>query len=628
MSKKHGRLRRAYCMAILCFPLSVPALTRWSTLHLIPDADFLESWNYSAEYAGYYFSDKSEGTSFANSGSAHIGVSEWVDIHAGFAGGVTLGLKAKILGENTRFLPSLAAGVWNVVNHREDHYYHHDPAVWKNEFFIALGKSVEPVRVRLHLGVQSMPEVAQERYGCFFGLEKYLGGDVYVTLETLYRDKKLRPSLFANLRVFKQRVEVSAGAVDMAGMLSERDGKYSVSFSLPDPSTERVRPGLWLGFRFRGGVNTAAGRGGFSSVEEQLGYQRDMLRLLKRDVDSLKRALAGREERADSLEKSVQRIADSALGATRGARLREFVIERLIVLSTLYGQENFDAEKIASTTAEITSYGDLAAPVLRDVALDNNLDRKVHSLAVTMLGAVGTRKAADAVLDVLAQTQDPDVKIEGLIAVGTMKDRRATYLVEHLASDPDRAVAFVADEVLHKLGKPPSGREDTASAPPGPSFPATIPESKIAGAPGAGPGPEMPPSPLPGETTPRSGKATERGKKRGNDTARMARSPVQAPSADTSSKKSAAVSTALPAIAQPKLPASPAALPPHGVSDSVGGRHRAVKTQPPASPMNPEKPKDAVKPRQATIDKPVSNASEKVKPEKNSKEENWGADSW
>jgi HEAT repeat protein len=115
--------------------------------------------------------------------------------------------------------------------------------------------------------------------------------------------------------------------------------------------------------------------------------------------------------------------------------------------------------------------------VLKYIVLDPQVDRKVHVQAMTRLGEIGTPKAADAVLEILPQVQDGDVRIEGLIAIGTMRDMRATYLIEQLANDPNEAVAFTATEVLQKLER--SASQKPASEKAASSLPQKIPERKI-----------------------------------------------------------------------------------------------------------------------------------------------------
>ena len=471
---------RMFVMLLVCLPVLATALTRWSSLHTIPDADFIESWNYVLDYQGYYFNDSADGAVLRNIGLGQLGLSEWGSVSGGYAGGITLGLKVKVLSENESYRPSLALGAHNILNHEEDYRYNHDSAAWSNEFYVAAGKSIEPIKLRLHAGAQTMPDVKKERVTFFFALEKYLGSVAYITLEAFYRDEKIRPSLFSSVRFFKKHVELSGGAVDLLGMFS----KSQAAAATPD----LVRPGFWFGLRFMGNMASPNRTAGFSSLEEQIGYQREMIIAMKRDVDSLKRTMAGQGIIVDSLNKKFSMVADSALGITSGQRLRNFALERLVKLNTLFSQENIDAEQIKTLAREILSYGDIMVPVLKQIVLDPQVDRAVHVQAMTRLGEIGTAQAANAVIDILPQTQDADVRIEGLIAIGAMKDHRATYLIEQLAHDPNEAVAFAATEVLQKLENRKPLTTDSLSLKP--SLPSAIPDKKISAQPATAVTPE------------------------------------------------------------------------------------------------------------------------------------------
>jgi hypothetical protein len=464
--------------ALFCFSCSAAALTRWSSLHIIPDADFIQAWNCVVEYQGYYFNNETEHAVYQNAGLARFGVSEWVDFEAGYVGGFTFGLKAKVLGETSLFVPSVALGVRNFRNHKEDYYYDHRQDVWKSEYFLALGKSVEPLRLRLHAGIQTMPGVKAEQADCFFGIEKYLGGSAYLTLETFYRDKRLRPSLFASVRFFKEHAELSAGAVDLASMFFDSSNRFAMSFVSPPPKG-LVRPGIWASLRIAISAKPSGDYKGFGSLEEQIDIQKRTVKVLKSDVDSLKDLLLEHQTRLDSLGRQFGRFSDSVFAISSQERWKDMLLEKLTLLASLYGQESIDAARIKKTEQDIINYRDVAVPLLKEIVLDNKIERKVHVRSIALLGSIGTAKAADAVLDILAQTQDPEVKIEGIIAVGKKKDqRRAKDILERFASDPDSAVAFAATEVLQKPENRSTGK-DSAVTLPAPAVQPLVPEKKI-----------------------------------------------------------------------------------------------------------------------------------------------------
>lgn len=464
---------------IACLPFSSYALTRWSTIHYIPDADFIEGWRYVGEYAGYFSGNEKQGSSFKNSGFARIGLSEWADLEGGYAGGLTLGMKVKVLSEGEGYHPSVAIGATNILRHKEAYFYDTAQGTWKNEYFIAFGKSINPIRLRFHFGVSTMPEVDKEKLDWFFALEKFLGGNAYLTVETFYRDKKLRPSLFGTLRLFDQRVEFCGGVVDILGMFMNETNQFAVSFSSPR-APGLVTPGIWFGFRYMGKFQLSGGPfSGFGSLEEQQNYQKGVIKILKHDVDSLKRAIVDYDERITSFGKSFNRIADSAFENSNSIKFRNLAIEQLTIVNTLYGQEDFDPEKVALAKKVILDYGNVMVPVLQDIVLDNKLERKTHTQAMNMLGELATQKAADAVLDIMGQTQDPDVKIEGIVAIEKLKDRRAVYLLDQLANDPNTTIAFAATEVIQKLEKRAPLKKDSLGTSGAPKVTKTMPDKKI-----------------------------------------------------------------------------------------------------------------------------------------------------
>jgi hypothetical protein len=261
-------------------------------------------------------------------------------------------------------------------------------------------------------------------------------------------------------------------------MFMDRNSEFAISFSSPR-RPGLVVPGVWLGLRFQGKYQLPGGpQGGFGSLEEHLNYQKGLVKILKHDVDSLKRTINGYEDRIDNFGKAVNRLADSAFDITNSIKFRNLAIEQLTVLNTLYGQEDFDPEKVTQAKKVILDYGNVMVSVLQEIALDNKLERKVRAQAMTMLGDLSTQKSCDAVLDIMGQTQDPDIKIEGIIAIGKAKDVRAYFLLDQLASDPNTTIAFTANEVIQKLEKMAPRKKDSSGAAAS-TLPKALPEKKI-----------------------------------------------------------------------------------------------------------------------------------------------------
>ena len=83
--------------------------------------------------------------------------------------------------------------------------------------------------------------------------------------------------------------------------------------------------------------------------------------------------------------------------------------------------EPFDPQKVKLVINEIVSFREKAAPSLEDLLIDRKTDRYIRTYSAAMLGEIGNSGSSDVLLDVLAITNDPDIKIEILIALGKIK---------------------------------------------------------------------------------------------------------------------------------------------------------------------------------------------------------------
>lgn len=450
------------------------ALTRWSSLQLVPDADLLAGGAFVASAHGYYFEDLATGAVLQRAGSINFGIIEWVNIQAGYTGGPNLGLKVRILGETKPWMPSLALGVYNSLTHHEAYLFNRLADSLSNELFIVMGKSVEVARLRIHLGMQSIPDNPSESVNPFFAIEKYFGAGVYATVEIHRRHETIHPSLFASWKLLKRHLEVSAGVIDIAGMFLS-DEIDPGSHLLTSGDSRFVRPGVWVGLRYQGSMKIGKG-GGFSTIEDRLSDQGTSIAGLRKEVDSLKSMLQKSSSRIEAMDQSLTKIVDSTV--TDAGRLETLAVSKLAVLKELYAAEPFEPEAVATNMAELVAYRDRMLPALYTVVLDPIQESKIRSLAITAVGEIGTAAAADIILEVLGQVQNPEVIIECLIALGKIKETRAIYLIQQLVNDPNDAVAFTAGEVLQRLeqetGVKASPLADTGLAPP-----ASIQEQKI-----------------------------------------------------------------------------------------------------------------------------------------------------
>jgi hypothetical protein len=429
---------------------SAGAKTRWSSLHLVPDADFLTGGQFVVDAEGYYFSDSLKKKAVINpTALLDAGIMEWVNLEVGYAGGVTLGFKARLLGENSTWMPSLAIGAHNIITNKEANYFSSKDSGMANEFYLAFAKSIDPLKMRLHFGLQTIPGSSTEQINPFVALEEYFGTGLYATLEVERRKQAFWPSLFGSWRVLRKKLEISAGVVAINRMLFDKNNKFNFSLTSSD-SAGFVRPGIWLGLRYCFTVGFGK-KDVFSSMDDKLDRQKMSIEEMQSEIDTLKRTIAEHQRKMFQVDNSLSTLTDSMLSDKN--RLRSVLLEKIVSLKSLYESEPFDPEQVRQAINQIVLLKENALPSLKEFVIDKKQDRHVRLLGISLIGDIGGSGASDILLDVLSQSEDPDIKIEILIALGKMKETRAVYVMEQLAKDPTDVVAFTAQEVLQKLAR-------------------------------------------------------------------------------------------------------------------------------------------------------------------------------
>lgn len=443
--------RALWASALLCagFALSSQAATRWSAVHIIPDADLLQGGQFVFDVQGYFTHD-SAGKALLNPGGfLSLGIVEWVNLEAGYCGGPTLGFKARILGETGAIMPSLAIGAHNILYNREAGLFSSSDSNVTNEFYLALGKTIQPLKMRIHLGLQSIPQSHTEDVNPYFGIEEYFGSGLYASIEVFRRKLEFHPSLFVTYRMFNRQLELAAGVIDINKMLFDQNNQFSLSLGARK-SSDFVKPGIWFGLRYSFVMGMATSDG-FKTADDRAIAQGRTLKYLSLEVDSLRRLEIYSQRRLAEISKRLVTLSDSA-GSDKSS-LKPLLLEKIVALKNLYAEEPFEPERVKRAREEIVALRDDALPPLREMILDKKIDKRVRVLCISLLGDIGNTDASDILLDVLSQTQDPEIKIEILIALGKMRETRAEYVLEQLANDPVDEVAFTAQQVLQKLSK-------------------------------------------------------------------------------------------------------------------------------------------------------------------------------
>lgn len=446
--ERNNCLLMAGIILLVLASFSLQAKTRWSALHFVPDADFLMGGQFVADAEAYYFSDTLAKAVIKPAALVNIGIIEWVNIEAGYAGGPTLGFKARIIGESGNYVPSVALGVHNIISNREAGLFDAKDTL-TNEVYLALSKSIDPLKMRIHLGIQTIPKSSTDQLNPYFAIEQYFGNGLYGSLEVFRRKQEFNPSLFVSYRFLKKRLEIAAGAVRINRLFFDKNNQFKVA--LGDTGTKDfVKPGIWFGLRYCFSLGFGK-KDAFSTVEDRVSRQNETIRSLSLAVDSLRLIMTETRRRMYDVNTSLLKMTDSM--STDKSRLKPILLDKISSLKNLYAEEPFEPERVRRAINEIVALHENALPALREILLDKTLDKKVRVLTVTLLGDIGNSGASDILLDVLSQTQDPDIKIEICIALGKIKETRAEYVLEQLANDPVDAVAFTAQEVLLKLTK-------------------------------------------------------------------------------------------------------------------------------------------------------------------------------
>ena len=441
------RLRTALLLLVITL-CSLQAKTRWSALHFVPDADFLMGGQYVVDGEGYYFNDTAAKAVLNPAALVKIGIMEWVNVEGGYAGGPTLGFKARIIGESGDYVPSVALGAHNILTNREAGLFSGKDTL-TNEVYLALSRSIEPLKMCVHLGLQTIPKSKNDQLDPFFAVEEYFGNGLYASLEVFRREQEFHPSLFVSYRFLKKHLEIAAGAVRINRLFFDKNNQFK--FALGDSGTsDFVKPGIWFGLRYCGSFGFGK-KEAFTTMEDRVSRQNETIKALSLSVDSLKLMVTETRRRMYDVNSTLIKMTDS-LSMDKN-RMKPILIEKITALKNLYAEEPFEPERVRRAINEIVALHENALPGLREILLDKTLDKRVRVLAVTLLGDIGNAGASDILLDVLSQTQDPDVKIEICIALGKIKETRAEYVLEQLANDPVDAVAFTAQEVLLKLTK-------------------------------------------------------------------------------------------------------------------------------------------------------------------------------
>ncbi len=434
---------------LLCAAL-LSAKTRWSTNRIIPDADFYGSGEL---VIGYEASIRSDST-ISDLEVAHfvpvtLGVSEWFNTSIGWAEGVTVGLKGRILDEYRPAMPSMAIGVRNLYHNSmlgKSGVENDTPEV-TGEVYLAMSKGFESITTRFHGGIASIPTSTTEQFNGFFGVEKYFGGAFYLTFEGWSFADRFNMALFGTLRFLPEdRAEFYAGIVDIERALFDRESNMELSLE-PDSEFDMVKPGIQMGFRYNFSFPFGS-RTQFRTVEDLYEEQQSQINQILRMQDSLSNYIEEEQMRSDELGASVDSLGGLIVPVDTLPEFYNEIYARMILYRKGYENEPFDPEEVRVIRSEIFAFEDQAEQSLIHIVINGDRNSRIEMDAVSLLGMMKSNKSVPVLLDRLGSEMDRRMKIEIISALGSIGDRGATYALEQLALSSDRIVAATAAEVL------------------------------------------------------------------------------------------------------------------------------------------------------------------------------------
>ncbi|MDO5575624.1 MAG: HEAT repeat domain-containing protein [Fibrobacter sp.] len=457
---KSSNLKKLLPIICLVVFSQIDAKTRWSSLHQIPDADFIEGSKFVLDLQCNNIYDTTIEAIFLPYGTIKFGISEWINIEVGYAGKAIFGMKTKLLDDMGYYVPSIAIGIDNLFSHKDAYFNDYPADILQTELYLSFSKSIEPIKLRAHLGAKVMAYNHKESFNVFFGLEKYFGAGFYLTLETFSLGGKYHFSAFASYRFFKTRLEVFAGMADLGQLINGKD------ISLASEKTSAItRPGIRFGLRLRERWFALGKHEGIEGLEDHLRRQDKTISELRQEVDSL-RTVQGTPQ---IIEKPV-----AAAEIKKESEIKKFTKQKLKELKHAFEKEPFEPLDVNVIRDELVISKDSVTPVLHEIAMDMAEESRIRSLAISCLGEFANSWAADLVMDILDRVNMRDLKIEAIIALGKLKETRAIPMIQQLTGDTDEAVAFTASEVLKKIIK-----EAGIVLEPSETVPNFIPEQKI-----------------------------------------------------------------------------------------------------------------------------------------------------
>lgn len=445
---KNAALKTLLCSALLILPAM--GKTRRSANHIIPDADFPGTGSLSVGYEGFLHSNEKGDDYFVQHlVPVELGVSEWLTITTGWADGMTLGLKGRILDEYNPVMPSLAIGVRDLFNSTTlaRAGLDNDSPEVTSEVYLALSKGFDLITTRFHGGISSIPGSETEKFNGFFGVEKYFGGNFYLTFEGWTMYDRLNMALFGTFRFLpEKRGELYVGAVDLERLFFNQKSDLEMSFET-DFDSDPVKPGICFGFTMNFNF-PIGGQTQFRTLEDLYVEQRSEIEELRKSQDTLKDLLIDETLKRLELQSVVDSLGEVMPHIDTIPQYYEEIYARLLLYRRGYETKPFNPLIVRSVREEIFAFEDHAENSLIYLLQKGDRNVRLELDAVSLLGMMKSNKAVPFLLEKLGVVMDRKYKIEIISSLGMIGDRGATYALEQLVNSGDESVAIAAGEVL------------------------------------------------------------------------------------------------------------------------------------------------------------------------------------
>lgn len=449
--------------------LPVFSQTRLSTIHHLPSGDFL--WhkqylirlNISTFVSAIDSDDEDESRKYKYAASGLIGITErfLFGIHATPNPGISF--RGKVLSESGEYIPTVSLEASEVLASNEAAFYNvlNEDTLkgLQNAISVIVSKSIKPISMRVHLGVQTLPTFDTERFSYFGSIEQYIGGGSYLSVEAFRRFETHHINFGYSLRIGKVFI-ASVGLSEVNAYFEEEN---TTSASMTGYNT----PGFWLSVAFSGNFAGGGADGaGIGSIEDELRGHNTRFNKMEKRIKALEDSVRDQNEFRQNMEKKMKDANMNPQNIASQRVVHSTIVNKLMQMMSLLSSDSpYDPVKVKGLKDDILKFNAKALPVLQYVMIDKTADYRMRTYAVNLVGqleiARGSAQIKEQLVELLSEP-NMDLRVESIVTIGKLKFTEALPELELLQNDPDEAVAYTAKEVVKQLQGRSSDSEEEA----------------------------------------------------------------------------------------------------------------------------------------------------------------------